>query len=362
MLAGTQAALCGQLTVAWDDNSTNETGFKVERSTDGVSFAPLATVGVNVTRYSDTTAAAGVTYWYRVCAFDATAVSAYSNPTSASISITSSTSSPSTPPTSTPGRLERVSIQAVSAPWGSAALTGSFAVTGSSKSVLLRAVGPGLRAYTSATLITDPRLTVSTGGATVASNDNWGGSAALVAAFDQVGAFPLEKTSKDAAVLASMSPASYSVAINGQRAGLALVEIFDADTATAPAGKLSKVQLRASVGTGEAVLVAGLTITGDAPLRLLIRAVGQSQSGLQGVLANPKLQLYRGTTLVKENDDWGGGSALKSLFSAVGASNFSTTSKDSAMDVSLAPGSYTAVISGVNGATGLARFEAFVVP
>jgi hypothetical protein len=211
-------------------------------------------------------------------------------------------------------------------------------------------------------LITDPRLTVSTGGATVASNDNWGGSAALVAAFDQVGAFPLEKTSKDAAVLASMSPASYSVAINGQRAGLALVEIFDADTATAPAGKLSKVQMRASVGTGEAVLVAGLTITGDAPLRLLIRAVGQSQSGLQGVLANPKLQLYRGTTLVKENDDWGGGSALKSLFSAVGASNFSTTSKDSAMDVSLAPGSYTAVISGVNGATGLARFEAFVVP
>src|SRR5207249_4021036 len=41
-----------QVNLAWTDNSTNEDGFKIERSTDGVTFTQIATVGVNVTIYS----------------------------------------------------------------------------------------------------------------------------------------------------------------------------------------------------------------------------------------------------------------------------------------------------------------------
>src|SRR5205085_11478900 len=48
------------------DNSANETGFKVERSTDNVNFSVIATTAVNVTSYSDTPLNPATTYYYRV--------------------------------------------------------------------------------------------------------------------------------------------------------------------------------------------------------------------------------------------------------------------------------------------------------
>ena len=65
----------------WTDNSTNESGFKVERCT-GVgcaNFAQIGTVAANATRYTDTTVAAKTTYLYRVYAYNDAGNSAYSN-------------------------------------------------------------------------------------------------------------------------------------------------------------------------------------------------------------------------------------------------------------------------------------------
>ncbi|MEO6004298.1 MAG: fibronectin type III domain-containing protein [Opitutus sp.] len=362
-LFAVQAAMSAQLKVLWDDNSSTETGFRVERSTDGVNYGLAGNTSANATSYTDDNLAPATTYWYRVCAFDGVQVSAYSNPTSAT-TPTSALPPPPPPPTTDPvvSRLSRISVQAVSAPWGSAAFTLTFDVSSSLKNILLRAIGPGLNAYTSASTLIDPKLSLLAGSSTIASNDNWGGQANLVAAFQQVGASPLKNTSKDAALLASLAPASYSVNVLGQKAGLALVELFDADAKAPISGRITKASARANVGTGETVFVAGFTITGDTSLHLLLRAIGPSLTGLQGILQNPRLQLYRGTTLINENDDWGGGSALKTVFSTVGASSLSITSRDAALDVLLAPGSYTAVITGVNATTGLARFEAFVIP
>ncbi len=72
-----------QVSLTWIDNTANETGFSVERSTDGVNFAPIATVapraGTGNVRWVDTTVAAGTTYTYRVAATSAAGPSAYSN-------------------------------------------------------------------------------------------------------------------------------------------------------------------------------------------------------------------------------------------------------------------------------------------
>ena len=68
-----------QIDLAWTDNSGNETGFKVEQSTNGTSFAQITVAGPNVTRYSDTGLTRGTRYWYRVRAFNASADSAFSN-------------------------------------------------------------------------------------------------------------------------------------------------------------------------------------------------------------------------------------------------------------------------------------------
>lgn len=69
--------------LSWQDNAGNETGFKIERSTDGVNFSQIATTGVSATSYSDSTVTGGLTYTYRVRAYNTYGNSDYSNTGSA---------------------------------------------------------------------------------------------------------------------------------------------------------------------------------------------------------------------------------------------------------------------------------------
>jgi hypothetical protein len=72
-----------QINLAWIDNSGNETGFKIERSTDNKTFAQIATVGVNVKTYSNTGLSQNKNYYYRVRAYNDGGNSAFSNVASA---------------------------------------------------------------------------------------------------------------------------------------------------------------------------------------------------------------------------------------------------------------------------------------
>ncbi len=71
------------ISLAWTDNSDDETGFEIERSSDGVNFAPRATVGANVTTFGDSGLSASTTYFYRVNATNGGGDSGYSNVASA---------------------------------------------------------------------------------------------------------------------------------------------------------------------------------------------------------------------------------------------------------------------------------------
>jgi len=78
------AASTSQINLAWTDNASNETGFKIERKTgSGGTWAQIATVGANVKTYSNTGLAASTQYFYRVRANNAGGDSAYSNETNA---------------------------------------------------------------------------------------------------------------------------------------------------------------------------------------------------------------------------------------------------------------------------------------
>ncbi len=73
-----------QISLFWNDNSSNETGFKIERKTGaGGTYSQIATVAAGVTGYSNTGLTAGTTYFYRVRATNAAGDSAYSNEASA---------------------------------------------------------------------------------------------------------------------------------------------------------------------------------------------------------------------------------------------------------------------------------------
>jgi len=83
----------GEITLTWNDNSSNEDGFKIERSIDGAAYAEIATVGADTSTYQDATVVDSQVYVYRVRAFNAYGYSGYSNTAIGSSGTTSTTES-----------------------------------------------------------------------------------------------------------------------------------------------------------------------------------------------------------------------------------------------------------------------------
>lgn len=111
-------------------------------------------------------------------------------------------------------------------------LTVGFVIGGlEAKTVLIRAVGPTLGAapFNVPGVVLDPQLTLFSGQTSIGSNDNWGGTAALTAAFSQVGAFSLPATARDAALVATLLPGNYTVQVSGVggTTGVAIVEVYE---------------------------------------------------------------------------------------------------------------------------------------
>lgn len=69
----------GQVDLAWVDNASNETGFRIERSTNGANFTAVASIGPESTAHVDRTVASDTTYHYRVAAYNVSGMSGYSN-------------------------------------------------------------------------------------------------------------------------------------------------------------------------------------------------------------------------------------------------------------------------------------------
>ena len=114
---------------------------------------------------------------------------------------------------------------------GDGALIGGFVVTGNSpKTLLIRGVGPALTAFGVAGALADPSLTIYQDSKVITTNEGWANSAAIAAAAIQTGAFALSSTSKDAAVLLTLSPGAYSAQVKSAKnasSGVALIEIYE---------------------------------------------------------------------------------------------------------------------------------------
>jgi hypothetical protein len=121
---------------------------------------------------------------------------------------------------------------------------------------------------------------------------------------------------------------------------------------------LSNLSVRTHAGAGAQTLIVGFAVS-DGMKPLLVRGIGPTLTsfGVQGVLTDPRLELYRDTNKVAENDNWLAADAA--TFDRVGAFTLGEGSRDSALVVSLAPGSYTAQVSGTSGGTGVALVELY---
>ena len=277
-----------------------------------------------------------------------------------------------TAPTAPDQRLVNNSTRARAGSGDQVAIAG-FVITGEeSKPVLIRAVGPSLAGFGVPGAVAAPVLELFQSGqpTALARNTGWsiGGSAAvLAAAAARVGAFPLDTGTADAALLTTLAPGAYSAVISSAdaRAGVGLVEVYDVSGAVL-GQRISNLSVRAFAGADADTLIVGVVVQGTVPKRLLIRAVGPGLTpfGVTGVVEKPRLAVFSGAVEVARNLGWStspDAAGITQAALAAGAFPLANGSADSALLINLAPGAYTAQVSGVAGTTGVALVEVYEV-
>jgi hypothetical protein len=189
--------------------------------------------------------------------------------------------------------------------------------------------------------------TVTTGGLTTLKAD---GSYTLAAT----------TTAGSVTLNGGVNPATTTTTATLTLPGNTKVDFSGLSTTTKRTDRLIGLASRAKVGTGESVLITGVAIGGTESKRVLIRAGGPALAafGLASTLPNPTIKIYRGSTLIAQNDDWNPADAAE--MSRLGLFAFPNGSKDAAILTTLEPGGYTAHISDLSGTgTGVALAEIY---
>ena len=125
------------------------------------------------------------------------------------------------------------------------------------------------------------------------------------------------------------------------------------------ASHLANISTRMKIGVGDNVLIGGFIIRGTQSKKLFLRAIGPSLGslGVANAINDPVMEV-RGPTgaVVASNDDWTTGSQVSEIQSSGLAPS---DPYESALIVTLSPGTYTAIVSGYNGAQGVGLVEAY---
>jgi hypothetical protein len=249
-----------------------------------------------------------------------------------------------------PTKLANISTRALVGT-GANVLIGGFIVTGTeSKPVIIRGIGPSLPLPGK---MLDPTLELhDASGAMIGFNDNWGQSADS-AAIAQSGVAPAD--ANESAILMTLAPGSYTVVLAGtnQTTGTAVVEVYDLDTAVD--SNLANISTRASVQTGDSVLIGGLIVVGTSATDVIVRAIGPSLN-MPNAMADPTLELRDASgALLGSNDNWRSTQETAIINTGVAP----TRDAEAAIVASFPPGSYTAIVRGANGTAGVAVVEVY---
>ena len=239
---------------------------------------------------------------------------------------------------------------------GEQAMIGGFIVQGSEPAtVIVRAIGNSLAANGVNGTNEDPTVELRNASSQLQYNDDWidGSNAQTIASYG------LDPTgSREAAVIATLQPGSYTVTVRGweDATGVGLVELYDLHTTNGRAGNIST---RARVGTGNDVMVAGFIVGGGASKRVVIRGLGATlrDSGVANSLNDPVLDLRDPNgNRIRLNDDWESDPEANEVRNSGLAPRYGN---ESAMHVTLNGGSYTAIMSGFENQTGIGLVEVY---
>ncbi|MCZ6673965.1 MAG: fibronectin type III domain-containing protein [Verrucomicrobia bacterium] len=302
-----EAVTSTRIELTWNDVSSVETSYRVERKSGEADFEVIGTIGANSVLYSDAVAEPNTTYTYRVIAVQGEVESLPSN----LVNVTT----PNIPIPNSPTGLQ---IQALTET--------SISVSWTDNSVN----EDGFRIYRRE-----------------ATNGVWieiGDVVADVNLFVDNSALP---------------GVSYSYRVSAYN-GAGENDPAESDFRIPIAGRLINISTRGLVERGDNVMIGGFIIQGDGPKTVLIRGIGPSIAAVLNapILNNPEVTLVSGIDLnnpIAYNDDWRDTDEAGIIASGLPPA----FDNESALVIQLQPGAYSAILSGVDGDTGFGMIEVY---
>jgi hypothetical protein len=242
---------------------------------------------------------------------------------------------------------------------GDNALIGGFIVTGTQpKKVIIRGIGPSLGL---ADQLANPTLELYSGQTLLKANDDWQNSSAADTQAIVDSTIP-PTNNLESAIVATLPAggAGYTAVLRGVNngTGIGVIQIYDLDRVVD--SKLANISTRGFVQTGDNVLFAGTIVLGDAPQKVIIRALGPS-TGVPGAMADSTLQLVdaQGGQLAFDDNWRTGGQEAEIIATGVPPTN----DAESAIVYNLPANgaNYTAIVRGAGGSTGIAVVEVYAL-
>jgi len=236
-------------------------------------------------------------------------------------------------------------------------MIGGFIITGNApKKVVVRGIGPSTGM---ATALADPVLDLYQPDGSVVTNDNWQQAS-------NAGDLPPSLQPKDpreSAILITLAPGLYTSVVHGKggATGIALVEVYDLSAGAA--SRVVNISTRGFVQAGYNCLIGGFILSGniDTTAEVVLRVIGPSLANWKVLnpLADPFLDVRDGNgNPVASNNNW------KDDPNAARVSQLGLAPQnelESALDLVLSPGNYTAIASSNSGSSGVGLVEVYAI-
>jgi uncharacterized delta-60 repeat protein len=234
---------------------------------------------------------------------------------------------------------------------------------GSSKKIMVRAIGPSLSQFGIADALANPTLEIhDANSATVATNNDWKttqiGGLINGDQFAEINASGVAPTNDlESALIVSLEPGNYTAVVRGagNTVGTGVVDAFDLDAGSA--ARLANIATRGLIQPGDKLMIGGFIVQ-NGSIKTVVRAIGPSlsQFGISNALPDTTLQLRdQQGAIVMENDDWK--TSQQQELESTGLQP--THDLEAALVATIQPGQYTAQVRGKGNATGVGVVQVY---
>lgn len=340
------------LTLSWSDNSEGESGFEIDRSTDGNDWSNVGNTGPDENVFIDTGLDSGSTFVYRVRALSGLGSSDVSDPGS------------DTTYEATTGKPINISTRGTIGSGDDFIMIAGFVINGNeNKDIYIRGIAPSLPITGETALLQDPELVLFDGAKNqIDFNDNWRDHARVA---DTIATTIPPELDEESAIYVNLAPGVYTVQMRGADGGIGagLVEVYEANPDDD--AQLVNISTRGIAGTGDGLMIAGVIVKGTGNRTLYIRGNGPSlPASLQGRLTDTTLVMRNAQEeIVAESDNWMDNDNFASIVATTIPPGFP---EEAAILVNVPASptgeSYTIELRGAGGEEGLAIIEVFEVP